>query len=93
MSTLLEKHSQAQLDPLVQRGQEFYDQKLRKILEPAHLGRFVAIEPETGRYFLGDTGTAALVEAHDAMPEHVFYLIRIGYKAADTLHGYGNRIR
>jgi len=94
MSTLLEKVSPAEVDDqLVRQARQFYNQSLRKILEPDQVGRFVAIEPETGRYFLGDTGTFALVEAHAAMPEHIFYLVRIGYEAADTLHGYGSRIR
>ena len=94
MSALLEKPGPAGVDDiLVSRGQRVYDEKLKSVLEPEQLGKFVAIEPETERYFVGDSGTAALVEAHSAMPEHAFYLARIGYKAADTLHGHGNRNR
>ena len=90
MSVLLEKTRDSQVaDDFVRRGQSIYDQ-LKDVLEPTQRGRFVAIEPETGRYFLGDNGTAALIEAHNAMPEQLFYLARIGYEAADTLHGYGN---
>ncbi|HEV8587582.1 MAG TPA: hypothetical protein VGQ72_01805 [Pyrinomonadaceae bacterium] len=94
MSALLEKVviSGAE-DEFVRRARELYDQKLRVVLEPNQQGRYVAIEPDTGRYFLGDTGTAALVEAHTSMPKHSFYLARIGYEAADSLHGHGNRVR
>jgi hypothetical protein len=93
MSALLEKVDATETDELVRRARELYEQKLRAVLEPNQQGRYVAIEPDTGRYFLGDTGTAALVEAHTSMPKHSFYLARIGYEAADSLHGHGNRIR
>ena len=45
---------------LVERGQRFYDENLKSKLEPSDVGRFVAIEPESQRYFLDDNGTAAL---------------------------------
>src|SRR6266567_7702487 len=94
MSELLEKVSTTETeDELVRRARQLYEQKLRIVLEPNQHGRYVAIEPDTGRYFLGDTGTAALVDAHTSMPQHSFYLARIGYEAADSLHGHGNRIR
>ena len=94
MSSLLERVSTTETeDELVRRGRQLYNQKLRTVLEPNEQGRYVAIEPDTGRYFLGDTGTTALVEAHTSMPKHSFYLARIGYEAADSLHGHGNRIR
>jgi hypothetical protein len=93
MSALPEALSSATEDDFVRHGQEIYDRLLRKALEAEHTGRFVAIEPGSGRYFLGDTGTAALVEAHATIPDRTFYLVRIGYQAADTLSGYGGRIR
>jgi hypothetical protein len=49
---------------------------------PDHCGRFAAIEPDSGRYFLGDTSAEAVGAAHDAMPGARFYLKRIGYTAA-----------
>ena len=67
-------------------GQRFYDETLRSQLEPGQIGQFVAIEPESGRYFLGDTGTAALLEAYTAMPGCRFHLVRVGY-GADTVSG------
>jgi len=94
MSALLEKTGPAEAeDELVRRARQLYDQKLRVLLEPNQQGRYVAIEPDTGRYFLGNTGTAALVEAHTSMPKHSFYLVRIGYEAADSLHGHGKHVR
>jgi hypothetical protein len=92
MSTL-RKEGVAVADPLVESGQRFYDEHLKDELEPEHTGRYVAIEPESGRYFLADTGTDALLEAHRALPQSLLYLARVGYPAADTLSGYGKRDR
>jgi hypothetical protein len=79
-------------DAFVERGQNLYEEKLRADLEPSHDGRFVAIEPESGRYFLGDTGTAALVAARRAMPHSLFYLMRVGRQAAHSVGGHVSRI-
>lgn len=63
---------------VIERGSRIYEEQLKARLEPEHKNRFVAIEPETGRYFLGDDGSDALLAAHEAMPESQFYLKRIG---------------
>jgi hypothetical protein len=90
MSTL-RKEGTDTADELIESGQRFYDEHLRQSLEPEHAGRYVAIEPASGRYFLADTGTEALVNARQALPESLFYLARVGHTAADTLSGYGRR--
>lgn len=73
------------------RGRKIYEEQLKAGLEPDQKGRFVAIEPESGRYFLGDTGGEALVAAHREMPGHQFYLKRIGFETTYKLGGYGIR--
>ena len=80
-------------DPTIARGQKVYEEQLRSRLEPEHTGRFVAIEPESGRYFLDDTGSGALIEALAAMPGCLFYLARVGYRTADAFGGHVSRIR
>lgn len=90
MSTLRKEDTGA-ADELVESGQRFYDEHLRAHLEPEQTGRYVAIEPDSGRYFLADTGTEALIEAHRALPNSLFYLARVGHAAADSLSGYGRR--
>jgi hypothetical protein len=56
-------------DSLVECGQAFYDENLKDELEPEHTGRYVAIEPDSGRYFLDDTGSEALAAALAAMQQ------------------------
>ena len=72
-------------DDLVERGQNAYRRSLASILEPSHIGEFVAVEPDSGRSFLGGTASAALVAAHAAMPNNLFYLTRVGREAAHTM--------
>lgn len=78
---------------VIQQGQRLYDERLKAKLEPQHMGRFVAIEPNTGDYYLGDTSTEALVAAHAALPESRFYLKRIGHETTHRIGSYGNRHR
>ena len=83
MSSLLKSNSAT--DDLVERGSTTYRQSLASILEPSHLGEFVAVEPDSGRYFLGSTASAVLVAAHEAMPNSLFYLTRVGQETAHTV--------
>jgi hypothetical protein len=78
-------------DDLAERSQRFYEEKLRQKLELEHRGQYIAVEPESGRYFLDDTGTGALTMALAEMPEGLFYLMRVGYQTADSIGGSGMR--
>lgn len=79
-------------DDLIVRGQATYYRDLASILEPSHHGEFVAIEPDSGRYFLGSTATAALLTAYAAIPNMVFYLTRVGRETAHSFGGRSTRI-
>lgn len=92
MSTELNKQT-ATREAVIARGQSLYDDVLKADLEREHMGRFVAIDPETGRYFLGDTSAEALGAAHDALPSSRFYLTRVGYKTGHTIGGHALRHR
>jgi hypothetical protein len=76
---------------LVRSGRQVYE-KLKDDLESWQFGRFVAIDPQSELYFLGDTGTEALVVAHAALPDARFFLARIGYKTAHRMGGHASRI-
>ena len=89
----LPNHNSLPPSTLIQEGQSIYDTQLRVLLEPDHIGEFVAVEPSSGRYFLGQSATAALVAARDAMPESQFFLTRVGRNAAHKIGGHGARIR
>lgn len=82
------------MSELAEKSKAFYERKLKNLLEPAEKGKFVAIEPDTKSYFVDKDGTKALLKARDAFPDKLFFLIRIGYEAADSIGGYGyKRVR
>jgi hypothetical protein len=85
MNSLLKSNRPTVNDDLIERGQSTYRQSLASILEPSHMGEFVAVEPDSGRYFLGSTASAALVAARAAMPNNLFYLTRVGQETAHTV--------
>ena len=90
MSTLRKDDSEPAND-LAESGQRLYDERLKALLEPEHEGEFVAIEPDSERYFLGPTGLAALRAGHQELPDKLFYLLRVGHEAAYRVGGYGAR--
>ncbi|MGQ9628364.1 MAG: hypothetical protein ACUVV0_15860 [Anaerolineae bacterium] len=63
------------------KGEHIYA-LLRSSLEPQHRGEFIAIEPESGEYFLGKRAVEALKKARQKYPHRVFYLARIGFPSA-----------
>ena len=82
------------MSELANKSKAFYESNLKNLLEPAEKGKFVAIEPETENYFVDADGTQALLRARNAFPDKLFFLIRIGYKTADSISGYGvQRVR
>ena len=78
---------------LAERGRKLYSEKLKDLLEPQYNRRFVAIEPDSEKYFLGDKVIEAIQAGHAAMPDKHFYIARVGYPTAYKIGGYGLRIR
>jgi hypothetical protein len=50
-------------------------------LEPEHADEFVAIEPESGDYFLGKTLSEAMGAARRSYPDGLAHAMRVGHKA------------
>ncbi len=67
---------------IVDRAKQLYASQLKADLESRHMDRFVAIEPESGEYFLGDTFDEAVTNARTKYPTRVSHTIRVGHRAA-----------
>ncbi len=78
------------VDEFVKRAEEVYATRLKVVLEPDHIDEFVAIEPESGDYFLGKTLSEAIGAAREAHPDRLAHAMRVGHKAA--LH-FGMHVR
>lgn len=85
MAISLDSNSLTKPSTLARDGEALYNTELRAALEPQHSGEFVAIEPFSGCHFLGQTATAALVTARNAMLESQFFLTRIGRSFAHKI--------
>jgi hypothetical protein len=72
----------AEVEDFVRRAENVYATQLRAVLEPEHLDKFVAIEPDSGEYFLGKTLSEAMAAAHRAYPDRLAHAMRVGRKAA-----------
>ena len=72
---------------VIERAKRIYAEQLRAVLEPRHLNRFVAIEPESGEYFLGDTFDEAVKSARAKHPSRLSHTIWIGHRAAFHMGG------
>ncbi len=78
------------IDQFVQAAEEIYASRLQAELEREHRDEFVAIEPESGDYFLGKTLNEATQAARCTYPDRLTHAMRIGHRAA--LH-FGLHVR
>lgn len=65
-----------------EQAKQVYESDLKIRLEAAHRDQFVAIEPDSRAYFLGDTFLAAAMAAKEAFPDRKSFVLRIGHAAA-----------
>jgi hypothetical protein len=70
------------LEGFAEKAEEIYERKLKKKLEPKYKGKMIAIEVESGKYFMGEDLGEASDKATAAFPDKIFYFKRVGYKAA-----------
>jgi len=67
---------------VARRATELYDEKLRSELEATNMHAFVAIEPDSGHFFLGKTLSEAMQASRAAYPDRLAFGIRVGHSAA-----------
>jgi len=68
------------------KGRELLD-LIPDELKEKHFGQFIAIEVDTGEYFIGKTAIEATRKARAKYPGKIFFLGRLGYKTAYTFKG------
>ena len=64
---------------LATRASTIYEQKLRGRLEATNPDDFVAIEPESGDFFLGKTLSEAIQAARKSHPDRLPFALRVGH--------------
>jgi hypothetical protein len=66
---------------VAQSAKELYERELRVRLEREHSGKFLCIEPTSGRFFLGNTFDEAVNAALDEFPDRITHSLRVGHAA------------
>lgn len=77
----------AETSAVIRRAKRIYVERLQATMESQHQGRFVAIEPESGDYFLGDTFDDAVRAAGVRHPDRLSHTVRVGHRAAFYVGG------
>jgi hypothetical protein len=67
---------------VIARAKDIYEQRLRIDLEADRRDQFVAIEPDSGEFFVAETFDAAVKLARSKYPSKLSHTIRIGHAAA-----------
>jgi hypothetical protein len=74
-----------------QRGEALYESKIRRLVEAGNLGRFLAIDIETGDYAVADQRYDACKQLIDKKADAQIWIIRIGHVAAASFGGGDTR--
>ena len=67
---------------IAERAKAIYLERLRATLEIEHPHSFVAIEPDSGAFFIGNSLGDAIDRAQLAYPDRVTHTIRVGHETA-----------
>ena len=74
----------ANIQKIADEGKRIYE-KIKKDYEPNENGKFLAIDIGSKDTFIGNTSSEAVELARKAHQEKVFYVVKIGFSAAETL--------
>ena len=70
---------------VISRSKSLYAEKLQEELESKFHGQFVAIEPDSGEYFVAATFDDAVSSAKAQHPDKLSHTIRIGHAGAFSI--------
>lgn len=79
-------HKLPDIHGISRKGRKIFE-GLSPELTAKHRGQFIAIEADSGDYFIGETGIEATRKAQVKHPGKIFFLGRIGYRTAYTFKG------
>ncbi len=73
----------SRVDPsIADRAKKIYSDQLQSHLEVSHPDKFVAIEPDSGDFFVGTTLSEAVGKSRQKYPDRLVHTIRVGHRAA-----------
>lgn len=72
------------IQKIASEGSKIYEQ-IKQNYEPQKNGQFLAIEIESQKVYLGGTSADALNLARNNHPGKLFFVVKIGFQAAETV--------
>lgn len=79
------KNNEYSKEEIARQGKEIYEREIRQEVERGHDGEFLVVDITTGRFSMGQSSEEAFDSADEGNPEGVFYLMRVGRKAAHRI--------
>lgn len=74
----------ADIQKIAEEGAKIYNQ-IKVKYDPKEKGKFLAIDIDSKKVYLGNTGAEALEFARQNHPNRVFYVVKIGFDVAETM--------
>lgn len=74
----------ADIQKIAEEGARIYEE-IKINYEPKNNGKFLAIDIDSRKDYLGETSAEALELARQNHPDKVFYVVKIGFDAAETM--------
>jgi hypothetical protein len=74
-------------DEVGARGEDIYRLSIKPLVEAGNIGKYVAIDINTGQYEVADGHLEALNRLHARWPNVEAYSIKIGYPATAVIGG------
>ena len=78
----------ANIQKIAEKGAKIYE-SIRLQYEPVENGKFLAIDIESKDIYIGNTSSEVVELARKVHPNKVFYVVKIGFSAAETLATLG----
>lgn len=76
------------IQKIAEEGAKIYE-SIKSQYEPSENGKFLAIDIESKDAIMGNTSSEAVELARKAHSNRVFYVVKIGFSAAETLASLG----
>jgi len=81
------------LGEIVAKAEALYDGEIRNQVEPQNIGKYVAIDIESGAFDIDDDERVAIRRAIANHPRGVFHLMRIGFPTMGRIGARTKRTR
>jgi hypothetical protein len=85
------QHKPLTIDEIAERGTQLYETKIRPLVEDGNVGRYLAIDVETGDYAVADQRHDAVTKVREKNPNAQMWGLRIGHIAAASFGGGSTR--